>query len=70
MLKLTSYLTPEIYTPVCYVIASTDHTSTKRIPVDDLKSGRCRISKIPRSREVSALQRHDHLVLPSVAIET
>ncbi|CAM9238675.1 unnamed protein product [Sphacelaria rigidula] len=52
MLKLTAHLSPEVYTPLCYVVASSDHTSAKRIPEDGLRSGRCRIIKIPRSREV------------------
>eukprot|EP00903_Cladosiphon_okamuranus_P015162 g14020.t1 len=52
MLKLISGLSPEIYSPLCYVVASTDHTSADRIPKDDLRSGRCRVCTIPRSREV------------------
>lgn len=52
MLKLVSGLSPEIYSPLCYVVASTDHTSADRIPKDDLRSGRCRVCTIPRSREV------------------
>lgn len=55
MLKLVRHLSPEIYTPLWYVIASTDHTSAKRIPAEHLESGRCRLCKIPRSREVSEL---------------
>lgn len=53
MLKLTSGLSPEIYSPLCYVVASTDHTSADRIPKDGLRSGRCRVCTIPRSREVT-----------------
>lgn len=52
MLRLTAHLSPQIYIPLCYVVASTDHTSAKRIPEKELKSGRCRICTIPRSREV------------------
>lgn len=53
MLKLTSRLSPQTYTPLWYVVASTDHTSADRIPKEGLRSGRCRICTIPRSREVS-----------------
>ncbi|CAN0157491.1 unnamed protein product [Ectocarpus fasciculatus] len=52
MLKLTSRLSPETYSPLCYVVASTDHTSADRIPKEGLVSGRCRVRTIPRSREV------------------
>ncbi|CBJ26373.1 beta(1,4)-N-acetylglucosaminyltransferase [Ectocarpus siliculosus] len=52
MLKLTSRLSPETYSPLCYVVASTDHTSADRIPKEGLMSGRCRVRAIPRSREV------------------
>lgn len=52
MLKLTSRLSPEVYSPLCYVVASTDHTSADRIPKEGLRSGRCRVCTIPRSREV------------------
>ncbi|CAN0107278.1 unnamed protein product [Ectocarpus sp. 12 AP-2014] len=52
MLKLTSRLSPETYSPLCYVVASTDHTSADRIPKEGLMSGRCRVHTIPRSREV------------------
>lgn len=55
MLKMVRHLSPEIYMPLWYVIASTDHTSAKRIPAEHLESGRCRLCKIPRSREVSEL---------------
>ncbi|CAM9369327.1 unnamed protein product [Laminaria digitata] len=52
MLKLTSTLSPETYSPLCYVVAGSDHTSAKRIPQEGLRSGRCRLCTIPRSREV------------------
>ncbi len=52
MLKLTSRLSAEVYSPLCYVVASTDHTSADRIPKEGLRSGRCRVCTIPRSREV------------------
>lgn len=54
MLKLTAHLDPEIYTPLCYVVASTDSTSAERIPSSGLRAGRCRVCTIPRSREVSS----------------
>ncbi|CAM9665202.1 unnamed protein product [Ascophyllum nodosum] len=52
MLKLTSHLSPETYAPLYYVVASTDHTSAQRIPPEGILSGRCKVRKIPRSREV------------------
>ncbi|CAN0372515.1 unnamed protein product, partial [Scytosiphon promiscuus] len=52
MLKLTSHLSPQTYLPLWYVVASTDHTSADRIPKEGLRSGRCRVCTIPRSREV------------------
>lgn len=52
MLRLTSRLSPEVYSPLCYVVASTDHTSADRIPKEGLRSGRCTVCTIPRSREV------------------
>ena len=54
MLKLTSHLSPETYAPLYYVVASTDHTSAQRIPPEGIPSGRCKVRKIPRSREVRA----------------
>lgn len=54
MLKLTSGLSPQTYSPLWYVVASTDHTSADRIPKEGLRSGRCKLCMIPRSREVSA----------------
>lgn len=62
MLKLTSRLSPEVYSPLCYVVASTDHTSADRIPKEGLRSGRCRVCTIPRSREVNTNWRtHTHV---------
>ncbi|CAM9552532.1 unnamed protein product [Discosporangium mesarthrocarpum] len=52
MLKLTAGLSPKVYTPMCYVVAKTDHTSIHRIPPEHLESGRCWMATIPRSREV------------------
>lgn len=62
MLKLTSRLSPETYSPLCYVVASTDHTSADRIPKEGLMSGRCRVRTIPRSREVMMVPEHLYIV--------